>query len=40
MEIDVEYFRTVVDKNIKLKIIKTVAEDDPFCDTIYELKDQ
>jgi predicted hydrocarbon binding protein len=40
MEIDAEYFRTAVDKNIKLKIIKTVAEGDPFCDTVYELKDQ
>ena len=40
MEIDAEYFRTAVDKKIKLKIIKTVAEGDSFCDTIYELKDQ
>jgi len=38
MEIDYEYFRTAVDKNIKLKIIKTVAAGDPYCDTIYELK--
>ncbi len=38
MEIDHEYFRTAVDKNIELKIIKTVAAGDSHCDTIYELK--
>lgn len=35
MEIDAEYFRTAVHEDIKLKIIKTVADGDDFCDTIY-----
>ena len=38
MEIDHEYFRTAVSEDIKLKILKTVAEGDSLCDTIYELK--
>nr|MDO8079528.1 L-2-amino-thiazoline-4-carboxylic acid hydrolase [Candidatus Freyarchaeota archaeon] len=38
MEIDHEYFRTAVSDKIKLSIIKTVAEGDSCCDTIYELK--
>ncbi len=38
MEIDHEYFRTAVSDKIKLNIIRTVAEGDSCCDTIYELK--
>ena len=38
MEIDAEYFRTAVSKDITLKIIKTVAAGDKYCDTIYTLK--
>ena len=38
MEIDYEYFRTAVSDKIRLKIIKSVAEGDSCCDTIYELK--
>jgi predicted hydrocarbon binding protein len=38
MEIDAEYFRTAVDNSISLKILKTVAEGDSYCDTIYKLK--
>ncbi len=38
MAIDHEYFRTAVDNHIELKIIKTLAAGDPYCDTIYELK--
>ncbi|MBY9004424.1 MAG: L-2-amino-thiazoline-4-carboxylic acid hydrolase [Candidatus Lokiarchaeota archaeon] len=38
MEIDGEYFRTAVDENVHMTIIKTVAEGDPYCDTLYELK--
>lgn len=38
MAIDLEYFRVAVSDKIKLKIIKTVAGGDPYCDTIYELK--
>ncbi|WXG39632.1 MAG: L-2-amino-thiazoline-4-carboxylic acid hydrolase [Candidatus Freyarchaeum deiterrae] len=38
MEIDHEYFRAAVTDKIKLNIIKTLAEGDSFCDTIYELK--
>lgn len=38
MEIDHEYFRTAVSDKIKLNIIKTVAEGDSCCDTVYELK--
>ncbi|MFX1321962.1 MAG: hypothetical protein ACFFAQ_09985, partial [Promethearchaeota archaeon] len=38
MTIDHEYFRTAVNEKIKLKILKTVAAGDPYCDTIYELK--
>lgn len=35
MEIDAEYFRTAVSRDLKLKIIKTVAAGDNYCDTIY-----
>jgi hypothetical protein len=38
MEIDYEYFRTAVSDKIRLKIIKSVAEGDSCCDTVYELK--
>ena len=38
MEIDYEYFRTAVSDKIKLKIVKTVADGDAYCDTVYELK--
>ncbi len=38
MAIDLEYFRTAVSDKIKLKIIKTLAAGDSYCDTIYELK--
>ena len=38
MEIDHEYFHTAVSDKIKLNIIKTVAEGDSCCDTVYELK--
>jgi hypothetical protein len=38
MEIDAEYFRTAVSKDIKLEIIKTVAAGDNYCDTIYNLE--
>ena len=38
MEIDAEYFRTAVNENVKLKILKTVAEGDEYCDTIYTSK--
>jgi hypothetical protein len=37
MEIDKKYFQTAVSDKIRLKIIKTVAEGDPICDTLYEL---
>lgn len=35
MEIDIEYFRTAVNDDIKLEIINTVAAGDKNCDTIY-----
>jgi predicted hydrocarbon binding protein len=38
MTIDHEYFRTAVNEKIKLKILKTVAAGDPYCDTLYELE--
>jgi predicted hydrocarbon binding protein len=38
MAIDHEYFRTAVNDKIELKITKTLAAGDPYCDTIYELK--
>ncbi|MHA1376336.1 MAG: hypothetical protein ACTSR7_18815 [Promethearchaeota archaeon] len=38
MEIDCEYFRTAVDEKVQMTIIKTVAEGDSYCDTLYELK--
>jgi len=38
MAIDHEYFREAVNDKIKLKILKTVAAGDPYCDTIYEIK--
>jgi hypothetical protein len=37
MEIDGEYFRTAVDDKIKMTIIKTVAEGELYCDTLYTL---
>ncbi len=40
MEIDAEYFRTAVNENIQLKIIKTVAAGDEYCDTIYNFKNK
>ena len=39
MIIDHEYFREAVNDKIELKILKTVATGDPYCDTIYEIKD-
>ncbi|MBA7699073.1 MAG: L-2-amino-thiazoline-4-carboxylic acid hydrolase [Candidatus Lokiarchaeota archaeon] len=38
MAIDHEYFREAVSDKIQLKIFKTVAEGDPHCDTVYEIK--
>jgi len=38
MAIDHEYFREAVSDKIELKIFKTVAAGDPYCDTIYEIK--
>ena len=38
MAIDHEYFREAVSDNIQLKILKTVAAGDPYCDTVYEIK--
>ena len=38
MAIDHEYFREAVSDNIQLKILKTVAVGDPYCDTVYEIK--
>jgi len=38
MEIDLEYFRTAVSDQINLEIVKTVAEGEKCCDTIYTLK--
>ena len=38
MAIDHEYFREAVSDKIELKILKTVAAGDPYCDTVYELK--
>lgn len=40
MEIDAEYFRTAVNEDIQLKIIKTVADGDEYCDTIYDFKNK
>ncbi len=40
MEIDYEYFKTAVSDNIELKVLKTVAEGDSCCDTVYELKQE
>ena len=37
MTIDHEYFRMAVSDKIKLRIHKTVAIGDPYCDTIYEI---
>jgi predicted hydrocarbon binding protein len=37
MAIDHEYFREAVSDKVKLKIVKTVAAGDPYCDTIYEI---
>ena len=38
MAIDHEYFREAVSDKIELKILKTVAAGDQYCDTIYTLK--
>lgn len=38
MAIDHEYFREAVSDKIELKIFKTVAAGDPYCDTVYEIK--
>jgi len=38
MAIDHEYFREAVSDKIELKILKTIAEGDPYCDTVYEIK--
>jgi len=35
MEIDAEYFRTAVNEKIQLKILKTIAQSDKYCDTLY-----
>lgn len=37
MSIDLEYFRTAVSDKIELKILKTIAEGDSMCDTIYKI---
>jgi predicted hydrocarbon binding protein len=39
MAIDLEYFRTAVNKKVQLKILKTVAAGDSYCDTVYEYKE-
>lgn len=39
MAIDHEYFCTAVNDKVKLKILKSVAAGDPYCDTVYEIKD-
>ncbi len=38
MAIDHEYFREAVSDKVELKILKTVAAGDQYCDTIYTLK--
>jgi len=38
MAIDHEYFREAVNDKIELKIVKTLAAGDSYCDTIYEVK--
>ncbi|MCK4380697.1 MAG: L-2-amino-thiazoline-4-carboxylic acid hydrolase [Candidatus Lokiarchaeota archaeon] len=38
MAIDHGYFREAVSDKIELKILKTVAAGDPYCDTVYEIK--
>jgi len=38
MVIDHEYFREAVNDKIELKILKTIAAGDPYCDTVYEIK--
>jgi len=38
MAIDHEYFREAASDNVQLKILRTVAAGDPYCDTIYEIK--
>ncbi len=37
MAIDHEYFREAVGDKIEVKILKTVAAGDPYCDTVYEI---
>lgn len=39
MAIDREYFREAVSDKIELKILKTVAAGDLYCDTVYTLKE-
>ncbi|NVM18710.1 MAG: hypothetical protein HWN80_13425 [Candidatus Lokiarchaeota archaeon] len=39
MAIDKEYFREAVSDKIELKILKTVATGDLYCDTIYTFKE-
>jgi predicted hydrocarbon binding protein len=39
MAIDHEYFRTAVNEKVKLKILKTLAAGDRYCDTVYEYKE-
>ncbi|MFX1417885.1 MAG: L-2-amino-thiazoline-4-carboxylic acid hydrolase [Promethearchaeota archaeon] len=38
MVIDHEYFQEAVNDKVELKILKTVAVGDPYCDTVYEIK--
>jgi predicted hydrocarbon binding protein len=40
MEIDAEYFRIAVNEDIQLRIIKTVADGDEYCDTLYDFKNK
>jgi predicted hydrocarbon binding protein len=35
MEIDAEYFHSSVNEKIQLKILKTIAQGDEYCDTLY-----
>jgi len=37
MTIDLEYFRTAVSDGVELEILKTLAEGDSICDTIYKI---
>jgi len=40
MEIDAEYFRTAVNEKIELKILKTIADGDEYCDTLYNFRNK